>query len=101
MGYLGQLYLDQFSMEELQAMTAQEDQKKKGVTIKVTNPSTTSTIKNQDSVKEKVPIQPTRKWIMNQMRNAREVTKEGHRWTVPIGNDMSLRLLITKTGTYV
>ena len=87
-------------MEELQAMTA-EDQKKKEVTIKVTKPSTTSTIKNQDSIKEKVPVQPTRKWIMNQMRNAREVTKEGRKWTVPIGNDIKPVLFITKTGTQI
>ena len=76
-------------MEDLQAITAQ-DEKKKEVTINVTKPSTSSTIKNQDSIKDKARVQPTRKWIMNQMRNAREVTKEGRRWSVPIGNDISL-----------
>ena len=70
-------------MEDLKRM-ANGGKEQKEVTIKVTQPSTNSETKE---VNKEPPKQapPTRKWIMNQMRNAREITKEGHRWTVPTG----------------
>ena len=70
-------------MEDLQRL-AENGKEQKEVTIKVTQPSTNSDPKETTKEPPK-QAPPTRKWIMNQMRNAREITKEGHRWSVPTG----------------